>query len=95
MQQGNYERSGELKYKIIPELDNNLKKLKSKDFPKEHSLLKNYVDEDDIAQILAITTKIPVEKLIGSEQKKIINLVLDVSCYQLLNFCFLFLLLIN
>ncbi len=79
MQQGNYERSGELKYKIIPELDNNLKKLKSKDFPKEHSLLKNYVDEDDIAQILAITTKIPVEKLIGSEQKKIINLLINLK----------------
>ncbi len=74
----NYQRSGELNkaselmYGKIPELEEKLKSL-SKEAEKIKSINKD-VHESDIAQIISKWTGIPLNKLVGSEKDKLINL---------------------
>ena len=74
----NYQRSGELNraselmYGKIPELEEKLKSL-SKEAEKIKSINKD-VNESDIAQIISKWTGIPLNKLVGSEKDKLINL---------------------
>ena len=74
----NYQRSGELNkaselmYGKIPELEEKLKSL-SKEAENIKSINKD-VNESDIAQIISKWTGIPLNKLVGSEKDKLINL---------------------
>ena len=74
----NYQRSGELNkaselmYGKIPELEEKLKTL-TKEAEKIKSINKD-VNESDIAQIISKWTGIPLNKLVGSEKDKLINL---------------------
>jgi ATP-dependent Clp protease ATP-binding subunit ClpB len=78
LQLDNYQRSGELTkaselmYGKIPELEEKLKSL-SKEAKKIKSINKD-VSESDIAQIISKWTGIPLNKLVGSEKDKLINL---------------------
>ena len=78
LQLDNYQRSGELNkaselmYGKIPELEEKLKSL-SKEAEKIKSINKD-VNESDIAQIISKWTGIPLNKLVGSEKDKLINL---------------------
>ena len=55
-----YEKAGELQYKIIPEIERQIKESSSKE---EDRLLSEVVDEEAIAKIVSKLTKIPVSKI--------------------------------
>ncbi len=67
----NWTRASEIQYSDLPKKNSELNKLE-KGF--EHSLINKEVTRKDIAQIISKWTKIPLENLIQSESKKILNL---------------------
>ncbi|WP_020403319.1 ATP-dependent chaperone ClpB [Gracilimonas tropica] len=74
--QGNYEKVAELRYGTITQLENDLKKSQEKldEMQENHSLLKEEVDAEDIADIVARWTGIPVRKMLQSERQKLMHL---------------------
>jgi len=63
-----------IKYGLIPELENNIKKLQdelTKIQKKGQRILKEEVDEEDIAKVIACWTGIPVNKMLQDEIKKL------------------------
>ena len=71
-------KAAELKYGVIPNLENKIKKAESKmELENDNSLLKEDVTEEEIAQIVAKWTNIPVTKLVESEKEKLLNLEED------------------
>ncbi|MBP3928174.1 MAG: ATP-dependent chaperone ClpB [Peptostreptococcaceae bacterium] len=71
-------KAAELKYGVIPNLENKIKEAESKmEFENDNSLLKEDVTEEEIAQIVAKWTNIPVTKLVESEKEKLLNLEED------------------
>ena len=75
------ERSAELKHGIIPNLEKQIAdaELKIKE-NQENRLLKEEVDEEDIAAIVSRWTHIPVSKLIQSEKEKLLALAEHLHC---------------
>lgn len=74
VREGNYDKASEIKYGTMANIEKqigneqeNLSKLAT-------GLIKQYVDEKDIAEVLARWTKIPVEKLQMSESEKYLNM---------------------
>ncbi len=69
------EELARLKYGVLPELE---KKLEEADFieekHKERKLLKEEVTEEEIAEVVAGWTGIPVSKLVASEKEKLLGL---------------------
>ena len=65
--------AAELKYGKLLELEKQLKSLQDKDRAK-NQLLKEEIDEDDIAEIVSKWTGIPVSKLIESEMEKLLKM---------------------
>lgn len=72
--EGDYAKASEIKYGKIAKLEKELLELQEKLKSVETTLVKNQVDEDDIAAVLARWTKIPVEKLKASESEKLLNM---------------------
>lgn len=74
--QANLERAAELKYGIIiglkKELEEETKKLEK--FQEGLMILKEEVDEEDIAKVASKWTGIPVSKMLESEVRKLINM---------------------
>jgi ATP-dependent Clp protease ATP-binding subunit ClpB len=72
----NLEKAAEIKHGTLPRLEQQLKnaedKLQKK--KKESRLLKEDVDEEDIADIISRWTHIPVNKLVQGEKEKLLNL---------------------
>ncbi|NLE00872.1 MAG: ATP-dependent chaperone ClpB [Fibrobacter sp.] len=72
----NLSKAAELRHGLIPDLEQKLKTaettLRSQDNTKR--LLKEEVDEDDIAEIISRWTHIPVSKLIQGEKEKLLHL---------------------
>ena len=67
-----YEKAGELQYKIIPELE---KKLKENDVnSSSDKLLSEVVDEEQIAKIISKMTNIPLSKIEKGDREKVLNL---------------------
>lgn len=64
----NLSRAGELAYGVIPELEKQLQNVESL---KSSSLVKQLVGEQDIANIVARWTGIPVEKMLSGEREKL------------------------
>jgi ATP-dependent Clp protease ATP-binding subunit ClpB len=63
-----------IKYGLIPELENNIKKFQDeliKIQKKGQRILKEEVDEEDVAKVVARWTGIPVQKMLESEAKKL------------------------
>jgi len=63
-----------IKYGLIPELENNIKKFQDeliKIQNKGQRILKEEVDEEDVAKVVARWTGIPVQKMLTSEAKKL------------------------
>lgn len=75
------ERSAELKHGIIPKLEKQIAdaELKIKE-NQDDRLLKEEVDEEDIAAIVSRWTHIPVSKLIQSEKEKLLALADHLHC---------------
>lgn len=69
-----YQRVAELRYSIIPKLENELKEEQKKLNEKPDRLLHEEVDEPLIAQIVAKWTGIPVQKMLEGEAEKLLDL---------------------
>ena len=65
--------AAELKYGKLLELEKQLKACQSKE-KTENKLLKEEIDEEDIANVVSKWTGIPVNKLVESEKQKLVNM---------------------
>lgn len=66
-----YEKAGQLKYQTIPQLQEKLDEMKNKS---DQKLVSQMITEDEIAQVIAAWTHIPVTKLMEGEKEKLLNL---------------------
>ena len=69
---GDYAKASEIKYSKLLALEKELAQEQSKLDGAQQHLIKNYVDEHDVAKVLARWTGIPVEKLEASETEKLL-----------------------
>jgi len=74
--EGDLDKAAEIKYGILVNLDKELKALNAQlvKLQKEGSLLKEEVDDQDIAEVVSKWTKIPLSKLMESETEKLIHI---------------------
>ena len=73
---GDLGRVSELKYGVLVEKQKKLEELKTKmqEIPKDQQLLKEQIDEEMIAEVVAKWTGIPVSKLMQSELQKLVKM---------------------
>ena len=73
---GDYGKVAEIRYGKVTEAEKRLANLeaKMKAMQGEHSLMKEEVDSEDIAEIVAKWTGIPVSRMLQSEREKLLNL---------------------
>jgi ATP-dependent Clp protease ATP-binding subunit ClpB len=72
---GNLERAAQVQYGELPRLEAELKKLTAKqDAASGPRMLKEEVDEEDIARIVSKWTGIPVSKMLEGEVKKLVEM---------------------
>lgn len=69
---GDYAKASEIKYGRLVQLETELEAAQKKLLSNGNRLIKDYVDEHDIAKVLARWTGIPVEKLAQSESEKLL-----------------------
>ncbi len=69
---GDYKKASELKYNIIPDLENKLQNYQLSD--KDGALLSEVVTEEMIAKIISKSTNIPISKIMKGEKEKLLNL---------------------
>lgn len=70
-----YNKAAELKYGIIPELKKKLEDAETKvQASSEHTLLRDKVNEEEIAKIISRWTQIPITKLMEGERHKLLRL---------------------
>ena len=69
--QGNLARVAEIRYGVLPELE---KELAEREDRVEEPMVKEEVDEDDIAAVVASWTGIPVSRLLEGEVEKLIHM---------------------
>jgi ATP-dependent Clp protease ATP-binding subunit ClpB len=75
VRKGDYNRASEIQYGEIPRLQAELSQLTSKmDGKSGQRMLKEEVDEEDVAGIVSKWTGIPVSKMLEGEVKKLINM---------------------
>jgi len=72
---GNYERVSEIRFKRIPEAQQMLETLTEKlgHIQSDKKMLKEVVDDEDIAEVVGRWTGIPVSKLMESEKEKLLH----------------------
>jgi ATP-dependent Clp protease ATP-binding subunit ClpB len=75
-QAGDYAKASELQYGRLPELERKIKEEESRlaDLQKSQRMLKEEVDEEDIAEVVAKWTNIPVSRLLEGEVQKLIHM---------------------
>ncbi|MBZ7984306.1 ATP-dependent Clp protease ATP-binding subunit [Campylobacter sp. RM12647] len=73
---GDYQKAGEIEYGKIPQVKNELENAKAnwQELKQSGTLLKNEVDDEQVALILAKMTGIKVSKLLSNESEKYLNL---------------------
>src|SRR5580692_2846359 len=73
---GNLERSAAIQYGELPQLETELKKLEALQDGAAggHRMLKEEVDEEDIAKIVSKWTGIPVDKMLEGEVRKLVEM---------------------
>ncbi|NJN43039.1 MAG: ATP-dependent chaperone ClpB [Flammeovirgaceae bacterium] len=78
---GDYGKVAEIRYGKMTEADAHLKEFQDtmKKMQGEHSLLKEEVDSEDIAEVVAKWTGIPVSKMLQSEREKLLHLEDELS----------------
>jgi ATP-dependent Clp protease ATP-binding subunit ClpB len=69
--EGNLAKAGEITYGKIPEFQNELLKLEASS---SDNILREAVSEDDIANIIAKITGIPLDKIISGEKEKLLKM---------------------
>src|SRR5258708_5911325 len=75
-QGGDYAKASELQYARLPELERKLKEQERRraELQKNQKMLKEEVDEDDVAGIVARWTHIPVSRLLAGEVQKLLKM---------------------
>lgn len=78
---GDYGKVAEIRYGKITEAEKRLEafKNKMKEMQGEKSLLKEEVDSEDIAEVVAKWTRIPVSRMLQSEREKLLHLEAELS----------------
>ena len=73
---GEYERAAEIKYKDIPEIETKIKEVRTKldAIPPSERMIKEEVTEEDVAQVVARWTGVPVERLLETEAQRLLHL---------------------
>jgi len=71
---GDLQRLSELQYGAIPELEKQLETASEVDETEKFQLLRNKVTEDEIAEIVAMWTGIPVSKMLEGELDKLLRM---------------------
>jgi ATP-dependent Clp protease ATP-binding subunit ClpB len=71
---GDYTKASELQYGRIPQLEKTLRDQEGATRPTGSRMLKLEVDEDDIAEVVAKWTNIPVSRLLEGEIQKLIHM---------------------
>ncbi len=76
LRNGNLERVSQIRYVEIPQLNKKLEELTAKlnEVQKDGRMLKEEVEEEDIAEIVSRWTGIPVSKLLESEKEKLLKM---------------------
>jgi len=74
-----YNKVAELRYKEIPELQENIEKAEKKLNEKSDRLLQEEVDEHLIAQIVSKWTGIPVHKMLEGEAERLLHLEKEIA----------------
>ena len=74
--EGNYEKVAELRYGTINQLENDLEETEAKlaEIQEGRAMLKEEVEGEDVAEIVARWTGIPVTKMLQSERQKLVHL---------------------
>jgi ATP-dependent Clp protease ATP-binding subunit ClpB len=72
--QGNLERAAELRYGKLPTLEKDLAAKSASLSSEGAQLVRQEVDEEDIAQIVSKWTGIPVSKMLEGEQQKLVHM---------------------
>jgi len=70
---GNLEKMAEIQYSIIPQLEKQLEKASQHDVV-DKQLLRNKVTEDEVAEVVAKWTGIPVTKMLEGERDKLMRM---------------------
>ncbi len=73
---GDLARAAEIQYGSIPELERTLAREQSKlaDLQRDGVMLKEEVDEEDVAEVVAKWTGVPVSKMLGGEVQKLVTM---------------------
>ncbi len=71
---GDFERAGKIKYGELPQLEAEVTKLSAQMDGKQARMLKEEVDEEDVAKIVSRWTGIPVSKMLEGEVKKLVTM---------------------
>jgi ATP-dependent Clp protease ATP-binding subunit ClpB len=73
---GNYARASELRYGRIPDLERQIREHEqaTAGAPSGPRMLKEQVDEEDIAEVVSRWTKVPVSRLMEGEMQKLIHM---------------------
>ena len=73
---GDYTRASELQYGRVPELEKRIKEAEAKlaDLQKGQRMLKEEVDDEDIAEVVSKWTHIPVSRLMEGEVQKLLHM---------------------
>jgi ATP-dependent Clp protease ATP-binding subunit ClpB len=75
-QSGDYQKASELQYGRVPELEKKIKAAEARlaEMQKSGRMLKQEVDEEDIAEVVSRWTRIPVSRLMEGEVQKLIHM---------------------
>ena len=73
---GDYQKASELQYGRLPELERKIREAETRlaELQKTQRMLKEEVDEEDIAEVVAKWTNIPVSRLMEGEIQKLIHM---------------------
>jgi ATP-dependent Clp protease ATP-binding subunit ClpB len=73
---GDYTKASELQYGRVPELEQRVRAAEAKlaEVQKSHRMLKEEVDEEDIADVVSTWTHIPVSRMMEGEVQKLIHM---------------------
>jgi len=73
---GDYQKASELQYGRVPQLEKQIREEEAKlaELQKGHRMLKEEVDEEDIAEVVSKWTHIPVSRLMEGEIQKLIHM---------------------
>jgi ATP-dependent Clp protease ATP-binding subunit ClpB len=72
--EGNLQRVAEIRYSLIRQAEQELQKITTQLESKGQRMLKEEVDEEDVARIVSKWTGIPVSKMLESEVKKLVTM---------------------